>query len=54
MSRTFRLGLFVIVGLLLLATGIFIIGDRRFMFSKTYQVSTQVPIMRLTNFAAAS
>jgi len=43
MSRTFRLGLFVIVGLLLLATGIFIIGDRRFMFSRTYQVTTQVP-----------
>src|SRR5688572_29203572 len=43
MSRAFRLGLFVIVALLLLATGIFVIGDRRFMFSRTYAISTQVP-----------
>ena len=43
MSRTFRLGLFVITALLLLATGIFLIGNRRFLFSRTYQITTQVP-----------
>ena len=42
MSRTFRLGLFVIVALLLAATGIFLIGNRRFMFSRSYHITTQV------------
>lgn len=42
MSRTFRLGLFVVVALMLVATGIFLIGDRRFLFSRSYHVTTQV------------
>jgi phospholipid/cholesterol/gamma-HCH transport system substrate-binding protein len=42
MSRTLRLGIFVIVGLLLIATGIFLIGGRRFLFSRTYALTTQV------------
>jgi phospholipid/cholesterol/gamma-HCH transport system substrate-binding protein len=39
---TFRLGLFVIVAVLLFATGIFLIGNRRLMFARSYHLTTQV------------
>lgn len=38
MSRAFRLGVFVVATLLILATGIFLIGDKKFLFSSTYHV----------------
>ncbi len=40
MSSTARLGLFIIVTLLILATGVFLIGDKESMFSSTYQVKS--------------
>jgi phospholipid/cholesterol/gamma-HCH transport system substrate-binding protein len=39
MSRSFRLGLFIIASLLILTAGVFLIGDRRLLFSKTYELS---------------
>src|SRR6516162_9588751 len=36
MSRTFRLGVFVVASLLILAVGIFLIGNKRFLFSRTF------------------
>lgn len=41
MSRTARLGAFIIATLLLLATGIFIIGSKQYLFKSTYQLKTQ-------------
>src|SRR5258708_2818664 len=43
MSREFRLGLFMVVTLSILATAVFLIGDRRDMFRTTYQVNTNFP-----------
>jgi phospholipid/cholesterol/gamma-HCH transport system substrate-binding protein len=40
MSRAFRLGLFVVSTLAILAAGIFLIGERQFLFSSTYQLKT--------------
>src|SRR5262245_7291225 len=40
MSRTFRLGLFVVVALALFATASFLIGDRQLLFSSTYRIGT--------------
>src|SRR5712691_3427878 len=36
MSRAFRLGIFIVFTLGVLATGVFLIGDRQFLFSSTY------------------
>src|ERR1700719_2772482 len=41
MSRAARLGAFIIATLAILAIGIFIIGDRQYLFSNTYQLKTQ-------------
>lgn len=41
MSRAARLGAFILAGLTILATGIFIIGGKQFLFSSTYKLSTQ-------------
>jgi phospholipid/cholesterol/gamma-HCH transport system substrate-binding protein len=41
MSRAARLGAFIITTLLILAAGIFIIGDRQYLFSSTYRLKTQ-------------
>jgi phospholipid/cholesterol/gamma-HCH transport system substrate-binding protein len=41
MSRAARLGAFIVTTLLILAAGIFIIGDRQYLFSATYQLKTQ-------------
>jgi outer membrane protein OmpA-like peptidoglycan-associated protein len=36
MSRTFRLGAFIVGTLLILATGVFLIGEKEFLFSPTF------------------
>jgi len=41
MSRAARLGTFIIATLAILAVGIFIIGDRQYLFSNTYQLKAQ-------------
>ena len=41
MSTTVRLGLFLVVTLLILATGIFLIGNHESMFTSTYRVKTE-------------
>jgi phospholipid/cholesterol/gamma-HCH transport system substrate-binding protein len=40
MSREFRLGVFIVSTLLILAAGIFIIGDKQLLFRSTYHVKT--------------
>jgi len=39
MSRTFRLGAFIIATLLIFAAGVFWIGGKQFMFSSTYRLN---------------
>jgi phospholipid/cholesterol/gamma-HCH transport system substrate-binding protein len=39
MSRTARLGAFIIVALLILAAAAFLVGDKQFLFSRTYRLS---------------
>lgn len=41
MSRAARLGAFILVTLAILAAGIFIIGDRQYLFSSTYRLKAQ-------------
>jgi len=41
MSRAARLGAFIIATLAILAAGIFIIGDRQYLFSSTYRLKAQ-------------
>jgi phospholipid/cholesterol/gamma-HCH transport system substrate-binding protein len=41
MSRAARLGLFIIATLAILAVGIFIIGNKQYLFSSTYQLKAQ-------------
>src|SRR5438105_1253359 len=41
MSRTFRLGLFVIAGLLVLGGGVYWIGAKQFMFARTYHLAAE-------------
>ena len=41
MSRAARLGAFIIATLAILAIGIFIIGDRQYLFSNTYQLKAK-------------
>lgn len=38
MSRAFRLGVFVVATFVILAIGIFLIGNKKFLFSSTYRV----------------
>ena len=40
MSRSARLGAFIVFTLLILATGIFIIGGKKYLFSSTYELKT--------------
>jgi phospholipid/cholesterol/gamma-HCH transport system substrate-binding protein len=42
MPRTFRLGLFIVSALLVFSVGVFLIGDRRLLFSRTYTLTTRV------------
>jgi phospholipid/cholesterol/gamma-HCH transport system substrate-binding protein len=41
MTRAARLGAFIITTLAILAAGIFIIGDRQYLFSSTYRLKAQ-------------
>src|ERR1700691_5935272 len=41
MSRAARLGAFIVATLAILAAGIFIIGDRQYLFTSTYRLRTQ-------------
>ncbi|HKN62624.1 MAG TPA: MlaD family protein, partial [Candidatus Acidoferrales bacterium] len=41
MSRAARLGAFIVISLAILAAGIFIIGDRQYLFSSTYRLKAQ-------------
>jgi len=40
MSRTLRLGVFIVATLSMLAVGTFLIGDRQFLFARTYRLNT--------------
>jgi phospholipid/cholesterol/gamma-HCH transport system substrate-binding protein len=43
MSRTLRLGIFVVFTLCVLCAGIFLIGDQRMLFHRTYRLYAQFP-----------
>src|SRR5215471_20136155 len=40
MSRSLRLGIFIVATLLMLAVGTFLIGERQFLFARTYRLNT--------------
>ena len=40
MTRSIRLGMFVVVGLLILGAAVFIVGDKEFVFTRTYRLQT--------------
>jgi len=40
MSKAFRIGVFVVLALLCLSAGIFLIGNKEFLFSPTYRLKT--------------
>ncbi|MGH9775699.1 MAG: MlaD family protein [Candidatus Acidiferrales bacterium] len=41
MSRAFRLGIFIVGSLVILVAGVFLIGDKHFMFRRTYRLSAE-------------
>jgi len=41
MSRTFRLGIFIVTTLLILFAGVFLIGNERFLFRRTYRLEAE-------------
>lgn len=41
MSRAFRLGIFIVATLLVLVSGVFLIGDKRFLFRRTYRLGAE-------------
>ena len=41
MSRAFRLGIFIVATLLILAGGVFLVGEKRFLFRRTYRLEAQ-------------
>ncbi len=41
MSRAFRLGMFIVATLLILAAGVFLIGEKRFLFRRTYRLKAE-------------
>ena len=41
MSRVARLGAFIVTTLAILAVGIFIIGNKQYLFSSTYRLKAQ-------------
>ena len=41
MSRTFRLGAFIMATMLIFATGVFWIGGKQFMFNSTYRLNAE-------------
>lgn len=40
MSSAFRVGIFIVLALLFLSAGVFLIGDKEFLFSPTYRLET--------------
>ena len=42
-SSAFGLGVFIVVALLILSTGVFLIGDREFLLSSTYRLKADFP-----------
>jgi outer membrane protein OmpA-like peptidoglycan-associated protein len=40
-SRAFRLGIFIVATLLILAAGVFLIGEQRFLFRRTYRLQAE-------------
>src|SRR5205823_14801280 len=43
MSRAFRVGAFILVTLLIFAGGVFLIGNKQYLFSSTYRLNAQFP-----------
>ncbi|HEV1994230.1 MAG TPA: MlaD family protein [Candidatus Acidoferrum sp.] len=43
MSRAFRVGFFVVLALLFLSAGVFLVGNKEFLFSSTYRLKTDFP-----------
>jgi outer membrane protein OmpA-like peptidoglycan-associated protein len=41
MSRTFRLGIFIVATILILVAGVFLVGDKRFLFRRTYRLEAE-------------
>jgi phospholipid/cholesterol/gamma-HCH transport system substrate-binding protein len=41
MSRAARLGIFIVASLAILAAGVFVIGDKQYLFSSTYRLKAQ-------------
>ncbi len=41
MSRAFRLGMFIVATLFILAAGVFLIGEKRFLFRRTYRLKAE-------------
>src|SRR5216684_646536 len=52
MSREFRLGLFIVGTLLILAAGVFLIGNKEMLFSSTYRLKAQFQNVAGLNNAA--
>src|SRR5205807_4924751 len=43
MTREFRLGVFIVATLLILTTGVFLIGNKQFLFNRTYRLKAYFP-----------
>src|ERR671924_1469999 len=43
MSRTFRLGIFIVATLLVFAAGVFLIGEKQYLFHATYRLQADFP-----------
>jgi phospholipid/cholesterol/gamma-HCH transport system substrate-binding protein len=43
MSRAFRVGAFILATLLIFASGVFLIGNKQYLFSSTYRLNAQFP-----------
>ncbi len=52
MSRAFRLGVFIVMALAILATGIFLIGDKQLLFTSTYSLKVAFPTVAGLNDGA--
>src|SRR5260370_29920478 len=52
MSGVFRLGVFIFVALLILAGAVFLIGDKKFLFSSTYRLRADFPTVAGLNNGA--
>jgi phospholipid/cholesterol/gamma-HCH transport system substrate-binding protein len=41
MSRALRLGIFIVTTLVILGVGVFLVGDKRLLFRRTYQLEAE-------------